>query len=109
MKFSSKGYYGNAIYFAKNASYSNNGYCHKLPSGERQLFLAEVLLGEYPFIPDPEGEKKRKPNSALKMPPTNPANNKMFDSVKGYSLGSDIFMVYQSNKAYPRYLVTYTA
>ena len=85
MKFSSKGIYGIAIYFAKNASYSDNGYCYKLPSGERQLFLAEVLLGDYALHSDPDDEKKRKSNRALKMPPKNPANDKMFDSVKGYS------------------------
>ena len=83
MRFSSEGYYGIAIYFAKNTSYSDKGYCYKLPSGEKQLFLAEVLLGDYPFLPDPEDEKKREPNRKLRMPPTNPANNKMFDSVKG--------------------------
>ena len=84
MRFAREGYYCIANYFAKNASYSNNGYCYKLPSGERQLFLAEVLLGEYPYLPDPEDEVKRVPNRKLRMPPTNPANNKMFDSVKGY-------------------------
>ena len=74
-RFSEAGYYGVAIYFAKNASYSNNGYCYKLPSGERQLFLAEVLLGEYPYLPDPEDEVKRAPNRKLTKPPMNPANN----------------------------------
>ena len=44
------------------------------------------------------------------MPPTNPANNnERFDSVKGHTKGSDVYMVYMPNKAYPRYLVTYTA
>ena len=71
--------------------------------------MAEVLLGDYPFIPDPEDEVKRAPNRKLTKPPNNPANNnKMFDSVKGYTKGSDVYMVYQFNKAYPRYLVTYT-
>ena len=46
--------------------------------------MAEVLLGDYPFIPDPDDDKKREPNRRLRYPPTNPANNKMFDSVKGY-------------------------
>jgi hypothetical protein len=38
--------WGIAIYFAKNASYSNE-YCHILTNGDKQFFLAEVLLGEY--------------------------------------------------------------
>jgi hypothetical protein len=84
MRFAREGYYGIANYFAKNASYSNmDPYCHILPSGERQLFLAEVLLGDYPYIPDPGNEDARKENRALRMPPNNTANNKMFDSVKG--------------------------
>ena len=71
--------------------------------------MAEVLLGDYPFIPDPEDEVKRKPNRELTKPPINPANSKMYDSVKGYTNGSDVYMVYHSSKAYPRYLVTYTS
>ena len=34
-RFSEAGYYGIAVYFAKNASYIDNYYCYKLPSGER--------------------------------------------------------------------------
>ena len=65
------------------------------------MFLAEVLLGDYPTLAS---------NKELKMPPKNPANNDvMFDSVKGHTNGSDVYMVYSPNKAYPRYLVTYTA
>ena len=91
--------WGIATYFAKNAKYSNDGYCYTLPSGEKQLFLAEVLLGDYATLPS---------NPALRMPPSNPANNNvLFDSVKGNTRGSDVYMVYQPNKAYPRYLVTY--
>jgi|688.fasta_scaffold2825093_2 hypothetical protein len=55
MRFSDEGYYGIAIYFAKNASYSDN-YCHTLPNGDKQIFLAEVLLGDYPFLPDADDE-----------------------------------------------------
>ena len=98
-RFSDAGMWGVAIYFAKNAKYSND-YCFKLSSGEKQFFLAEVLLGDYTILPS---------NRELKMPPTNPANNKMFDSVKGNTNSSDVYMVYLPNKAYPRYLVTYTA
>ena len=99
-RFSAAGMWGIAIYFSKNALYSNS-YCYTLPSGEKQFFLAEVLLGDYPLLPS---------NNALRMPPNNPANNNVvFDSVKGHTNGSDVYMVYLSNKAYPRYLVTYTA
>ena len=78
--------WGNALYFVQNAKSANN-YCHKLPSGERQIFLVEVLLGDYTNLA---------PDVELKMPPLNPANNQTFDSVKGYTNGSDVYMVYQS-------------
>ena len=45
-RFSAAGYWGIAVYFAKNALYSD-AYRHNLPTGERQFFLAEVLLGDY--------------------------------------------------------------
>ena len=103
MKFSSKGYYGTAIYFAQNASYSDNGYYYKLPSGDRQLFLAEVLLGDY----DPASLAQ---DPALRRPPKKSANSdERFDSVKGNTQGSDVYMVYQTHQAYPRYLITYMA
>jgi hypothetical protein len=80
INFSPGGWWGIAIYFAVNSSYSHN-YCHNLPSGDKQFFLAEVLLGDYPTLP---------PNGALRMPPTNPANNLMFDSVKGIEGADDV-------------------
>jgi hypothetical protein len=84
------GSWGSAIYFAKNAAYSNT-YCHNLSSGEKQFFLAEVLLGDYPLPLLP-------PDTTLKRPPLNPANNnERFDSVKGRTSGSDVFMVYQNH------------
>ena len=97
-RFSAAGMWGIAIYFAKNASYSE-AYRYNLASGERQMFLAEVLLGDYTLLPS---------NNQLTMPPLNPQNNVVrFDSVKGHTNGSDVYMVYLPHKAFPRYLVTY--
>jgi hypothetical protein len=30
-----------------------------------------------------------------------------YDSVKGFTGGSDVFMIYSNKKAYPEYLITY--
>lgn len=30
-----------------------------------------------------------------------------YDSVKGFTNGSDVYMVYSNKKAYPSYLITY--
>ena len=62
MRFSNGGMWGRAIYFAKNALYSDK-YCSKLIE-EKQFFLAEVLLGDYPFIPEADKERE-----SLKTPP----------------------------------------
>jgi hypothetical protein len=107
-RFNTKGgMWGIAIYFAENAAYSHsaNGgrYRHVNDQGKSVLFLAEVILGDYILLaPSVETEQ-------LKKPPINQANELMYDSVKGHTEGSDVYMVYLSSKVYPRYLVTYTA
>ena len=46
MRFSAKGMWGEANYFAVNASYSNS-YAHSNGiAGQRQMFLAKVLTGD---------------------------------------------------------------
>ncbi len=81
------GDWGKGIYFAKNASTSDD-QSYSIQSGERQIFLAEVLLGDYllPFSPR---------DNSLKMPPLNPAKgNQRYDCVKGNSKGGDVYIVY---------------
>jgi len=41
------------------------------------------------------------------MPPNKP-DGTAYDSISGNTDGSDVCMIYQNQKAYPRYLVTYT-
>ena len=98
MRFSKTGLWGKAIYFAKNALYSNS-YRFNSPAGKHQFFLVEVLLGDFVEL----AEKK-----SLTLPPNNPNGGAMYDSVKGNTGNSDVYMVYHPSKAYPRYLVTYT-
>jgi len=76
-----------------DASYSN-GYCFTKPDGDKQFFLAEVLLGDTAQLGA---------NGQLRNPPNKP-DGTMYDSVTG----GRIVMIYQNCKAYPRYLVTYT-
>jgi hypothetical protein len=56
--------WGQAMYFAKNASYSdsaNGGYKFVDPdTKENVLILAEVILGEYPMLA---------PDNTLRRPP----------------------------------------
>ena len=73
MRFSKTGLWGKAIYFAKNALYSNS-YRFNSPAGKHQFFLVEVLLGDFVEL----AEKK-----SLTLPPNNPNGGAMYDSVKG--------------------------
>jgi hypothetical protein len=97
--------WGIANYFAKNASYSN-GYCYQ-GSGNKQMFLARVLVGENIHI---------YPNDAtLRKPPLKPSSsnsslgfNEEYDSVSGETGNSVVYMIYENGRAYPEYLITYS-
>jgi hypothetical protein len=105
-RYCEKGMWGIAIYFAKNAAYShsaNGGYKYVNAQGKFVLFLAEVILGDCILLSHTSDTQK------LKKPPINQANGLMYDSVKGNTEGSDVYMVYLPSKVYPTYLVTYTA
>ena len=101
-RFSNQGLWGEGAYFAVNAQYSDR-YAYEPSSGRRQFFLAMVLTGESYSC----GEDR-----SLKKPPLK-ERNKMFtderyDSVHGKTGGSDIYVVYEHDKAYPAYLITYS-
>jgi hypothetical protein len=108
MRFSASGMWGQANYFAVNASYSTN-YAHTSRSGERQMFLAKVLTGDSTCIAS---------NSSLRMPPEKPSYASAasdglklaqvrYDTVNGSTHGSIVYMTYDNHKAYPAYLITY--
>ena len=97
-RFSRPGMWGYGSYFAANASYSAT-YAYQTSTGDKKIFLARVLIGEYVDVP---------PSSSLKMPPlkTTTATGR-YDSIKGHTKGSDVYIVYEHDKAYPAYLITY--
>ena len=100
MRFGRAGMWGNGNYFAMKASYSNK-YAYRLPDGTRQIFLAKVLTGQ---------SIELKPDSSLRMPPIiNPATkgNVRYDTVNGHTNGSQVFIAYSNDKAYPFYLISY--
>ncbi|KAG2386789.1 hypothetical protein C9374_001824 [Naegleria lovaniensis] len=103
MRFSASGMWGQGIYFAKNASYSNS-YGFTSENNTKKMFFADVLLGDYVETPS---------NNSLRLPPEKPGQSTSafasvrYDSVKGFTGNSDVFIVYQNSKAYPSYLITY--
>jgi hypothetical protein len=93
MRYCTNGLWGRASYFAHNASYSHN-YSYQLSNGHRQMFYARVAVGKSQYTgPD---------NTIIK-----PADG--CDSVSGETGSSKVYMVYENGRAYPEYLVTYTA
>lgn len=116
MRCSMKGMWGYANYFAVKASYSNT-YAHQVsvPTAlsdfpslhsarlysssmiQRQMFLAQVLVGDSVYSPS---------NSTLTKPPVKSGKIK-YDSVYGETRGSRVYMTYDNTRAYPAYLITY--
>ena len=93
IKFSSAGMWGNGNYFAVNASYVD-GHAHRLPDGTQQIFLAKVLTGR-----SIELQRDR----MLHISPV----VLDCDTVNGHTCGSQVFITYSSDNAYPFYLITY--
>ena len=107
MRYSAQGMWGVANYFAVNASYSHN-YAHvNTTTGLREMFLVKVLTGE---------SYKCAPDSSLRMPPPKPSagpssqlqfGQMKYDTVTGNTHGSQVYMAYDNEKAYPAYLIQY--
>ena len=107
MRYSSKGLWGLANYFAEKASYSNK-YAFTSPDGTKELLLAKVLTGDsFECTSDP----------SLRMPPEKPRSLKAstvqlkqlrYDSVTGTTCNCRVYMTYSNDKAYPAYLISYS-
>jgi len=106
MQFAAEGYWGRGTYFAEKACYSH--HYASVPKNDpniRQMFLAEVIVGDSKFM---------KPDRSLVVPPEKPKKEassglaaERYDSVSGITGGSRVWIVYDNNKAYPTYLITY--
>jgi poly [ADP-ribose] polymerase 7/11/12/13 len=88
--------WGDGTYFARDASYSH-GYACQLPSGQRQMLMAEVVVGRWV-----KGQKGRKdcpllPGEAYRR----------YNSLVNDETNPSIFVVQHTSQAYPAYLITY--
>lgn len=91
--------WGNGAYFAVNASYSSQ-YAYNQSDRTKQMMIVSVLTGRaYDF------GKNTKPD--LTRPPEI-APGRLYDTVKGFSAQSDIYVVYDHCKSCPAYIITYT-
>ena len=101
-RLSNEGMWGRAAYFARDAKYSDR-YAHVLSTGQedseatrgrsvRQLFFVDVAVG-----------RAESRNSGERINRPSPG----FDSVTGWIGATQVYMVYEVNRAYPTHLVTY--
>jgi O-acetyl-ADP-ribose deacetylase (regulator of RNase III)/RNA recognition motif-containing protein len=105
MRFSSTGMWGLANYFAVNASYSDT-YAYTRSDGTKEMFMVKVLTGDSYQSPSKQ---------ELRMPPEKPRavgeklqfSRVRYDTVTGTTRGSQVFMTYDNDKAYPAYLIQY--
>ena len=108
MRFSRAGMWGQANYFAVNASYSDTYAYHDSGEQTNELILVKVLTGDsYSCGPD----------NSLRMPPLKKQSSSVeagqiqqvrYDSVNGTTHGSQVYMTYANDLAYPAYIITYT-
>ena len=96
-RFSRSGNWGRGVYFATTSKYSNN-YAYTSRS-HQQMFLAFVLTGDSIALPG---------NSSLDKPPLKPSSLERYDSVNGQQGTTRIYIIYDHEKSYPAYLITYT-
>ena len=80
--------WGKGLYFAEKSSYSNH-FAYRHENGVRGQFFAWVNLGE-----EAQVQMSDQAREIIKPP-----DNK--DSVKGFTNGSNVYIVYANKQAYP--------
>ncbi|XP_048590124.1 mucin-5AC [Nematostella vectensis] len=102
MRYSADGMWGRGAYFAVDAAYCHQGYVYVKKRSNRQakcqVFLATVLTGD---------TINMGPNRKIRKPPLNLSTGMNYDSITGVTLNHRIYVLYQLEKAYPAYLITY--
>ena len=116
MQFSRRGFWGRGIYFAQNSSYS---YSYSFApgsncmdrddgmSGEREMFLAKLLVGNEIYMNRDESSSMQHQCQELTVPPVDPKSGLKYNTVSGTTGGSKVWIVYENGRAYPDYLVRY--
>ncbi|XP_023932230.1 poly [ADP-ribose] polymerase 14-like isoform X2 [Lingula anatina] len=88
--------YGRGVYFATQSVYAaRDQYARPNSNGERHIYLAKVLTGDYTAG-----------NQSLIVPPLK-QGSQHFDSVVDDPNNPGIFVIFSDNQAYPEYLITF--
>ena len=97
-RFAKAGLYGTGIYFADNAHYCYT-YKHNINYHTSQMLVCFVITGESVQLTNQD--------KSLHVPPFKDMANKIrYDSVRNDN-GSH-YIIYDYNKQYPGYLITFT-
>ncbi|XP_077975600.1 uncharacterized protein LOC144431389 isoform X2 [Styela clava] len=90
--------FGNGVYFAKNASYSNNiKYAAPGKNNERTIIVANVITGKY-----------QKGILGMKSADRISSSAEMYNCVVNDTTNPTIFVIFVDAGAYPSYLIKYT-
>ena len=102
MRYCQSGMWGRGNYFAVDASYCNS-YAHT-EGGVRQMLMGNVLTGHsYQCHPD---HRLTQPPFRLQSQGVGTVTRR-YDSVCGVTGGSKVYIIYDNDKAYPAYLISY--
>ena len=103
MRYANSGMWGQANYFAEKASYSD-AYAHRSIDGCKEMFFVKVLTGDsYECTP----KSFRKPPVKATGSGGLQFTQEYYDTVTGVTGGSQVYMTYDNEKAYPAYLMKY--
>lgn len=105
VRHSKVGRWGIASYFAATAKYADR-YAHVCMDGTKEIFFANVLLGEIYDYGKQRDESLRLP--PIKLQQISSLVNSRYDSISGISKDTRIYMIYSNNKAYPTYIINYS-
>lgn len=90
--------YGKGVYFARDFYYSaQDTYSPRNANGEKHIYQARVLTGEYTIGKTEFIDTPLKPNSTVLR----------YDSVVNDMASPAIFVVFKDAQAYPEYLITF--
>lgn len=75
---------------------SAQGYCRADANGNKHIYLAYVLTGEYCVG-----------SNGLRVPPLKPNSSQTFDSTTDNVTNPNFFVIFHDAQAYPAFLITF--
>ena len=90
--------HGIGVYFATKAATSVSGYCRPDATGQKYIYVAKVLTGDYCV-----GQ------GATRLPPQKPTgvSTDRYDSTTDNMAAPNFFVIFHDSQAYPEFLITF--